>query len=272
MRINSKLLLAVALIFAIAFSYTKLNGSNKLMWQLNDQFEVVTTKESDAANSVAQVVNQEKSEANQKSFIDSKYDETLGGAPSERTKVQKWQESRGYFSKVSLADYGTYDLETLKKLSNTGDLKAMMALAQFYLSDKYEGADRMQNYSIILKLAAAYGSTDALERLSNNYASQQQDVNNILSHEDLIEVLSWMNVASLRGDLMPNVVAAQLYKESIVHLTASDVTKIRERSKIIYDELVQQRMALGLGDFDNSRPPEVDKFFGYLDNYLDSKK
>jgi hypothetical protein len=201
------------------------------------------------------------------------YMKTLAGTPAEAAILTKWEESRGKFSEESLADYASYDLETLVKLTNLGDIKAMTALVHFYLSPKYTGGHALDEVARVCKLAAAYGSTELLKVRAMLYAVQKyQPDSQILNHEDLIEVLAWKNTAALRGDLYPNYDARSDIKNSGIQLTQDDKGKISARSQEIYNELLAQRKSLGLGDFDNTRPPEVDKFFGFLENFMDEIK
>lgn len=198
---------------------------------------------------------------------------TAAGTPAEKEVLDRWFESRGRFSPESLKDYESYDVETLNKLVSSGDLKAMNVLTHLYLSEKYLGSDGAIKAMQLSKYAAAYGSTDALQMYSVLYGNAKQEfVSQKLKYDDLVEVLAWKNTAALRGDMTWNNVARFDIESSGVNLTNSDKLRIAQRSQEIYSELLANRKELGLGDFDNSRPVEADRFFKYLYNFMEVNK
>jgi hypothetical protein len=204
-----------------------------------------------------------------KAMISSKEIRTLAGTPSETEILRKWDESRGRFDGESLKEYADYNMDTLKVLADGGDLKAMIALSKLYISDEYAG-EYGSSYSMpLLKKAAAYGSSYAMELYATNYDSMHY-VDGSYTHDVMLEVLAWNNAAALRGDMYPNSTARLELQRKKVQLNEIDIQKIRTRSQEIYNEVLAERKALGLGDFDNSVPPEVKKFFSYFENYMDS--
>ncbi len=195
---------------------------------------------------------------------------TVAGTPSEAESLIKWRESRGRFSAESLAEYSSYDFETLNKLADGGDLKAMMVLADYYISERNpDQANGSDNAMRILIRAAIHGSTHALENYSEFFESKVYKPGSVLTNEQMIEVLAWKNVAALRGDMFPNQIASNDVERLKFVLNAESAGRIRQRSQEIYAELQKERTAIGLGDFDNSQPPEAKKFFSHLDNYMD---
>ncbi len=198
---------------------------------------------------------------------------TAGGTPADKNTLEKWFESRGRFTSESLTGYESYDIETLKKLVASGDLKAMSVLTRFYLSERYSGADGGVKAMQLSKFAAAYGSIDALQMYSVLYENAKHAfTSQKLAYDDLVEVLAWKNTAALRGDMTWNNVGKTDLDSSGVVLTDLDRERIAQRSQEIYNELLAARKELGLGEFDNSRPVEADRFFTYLDDFMKPKK
>jgi hypothetical protein len=195
---------------------------------------------------------------------------TVAGTPAEAEVLRRWQESRGTFLDEVLDEYSDYDISTLQQLADTGDLKAMASLIKKYVSPEYVDKYGLVYSMPLMKLAAAYGSTDAFEQYATAYnALNGYDVAPAVKRATVLEVLAWQNAAALRGDILPNHLAGSDIKRENIELSEQDIAAIRQRSQQIYDEAQEQRRQLGLGDFDNSVPPEVKKFFGYLDNYMD---
>lgn len=77
-------------------------------------------------------------------------------------EIKKWFSDRGnysFYGTDNLADYQGYNLETLTRLSDSGDLKAMHMLA--------DRANHFSDLKHILLKAAIFGSTDALIQLGS---------------------------------------------------------------------------------------------------------
>lgn len=192
---------------------------------------------------------------------------TLAGTPSEAEVVRKWEESRGRFDEESLKDYAGYDLETLKSLVENGDIKAMIALARLYVSEQYSG-DYGVKYSMpLLKVAAIHGSSYAMELYAIQYESEHF-VNGTNDRSVLLETLSWNNAAALRGDVYPNNSATLDLRRKNIQLRSEELQAIRNRSEQIYQQLLSERKGMGLGDFDDSVPTEVQKYFSFLESYM----
>lgn len=278
-KILTVLFLFAALILAVLYLSTTGSISSNVdveessMMNSSDAVGLKSTDSTVSINQKTVTTNNVATIAEAKKSLVSQHVRTLAGTPAEAAIVTKWEESRGKFSKESLEDYASYDQDTLIKLANSGDLKAMNALARFYMSFRYTGEYGLEEVMRVSKLGAAYGSTGLLKIYAIVYATHHfQPDSQRLNHEDLIEVLAWSNTAALRGDMYPNYGARDDIKDSGIQLTQEDKVKISARSQEIYNELLAQRKALGLGDFDNTRPPEVDKFFGYLENFMDEIK
>lgn len=196
---------------------------------------------------------------------------TLAGTPSEAEVVRKWEESRGRFDEESLKDYAGYDLDTLRSLVANGDVKAMIALARLYISEQYAGEYGVKYSMPLLKVAAIHGSSYAMELYAIQYEAEHF-VNGTSDRNVLLETLSWNNAAALRGDVYPNNSATLDLRRKNIQLSANEIQSIRNRSEEIYQQLLSERKNMGLGDFDNSVPVEVQKYFAYLETYIGTKK
>jgi hypothetical protein len=212
-----------------------------------------------------QIDRQDSSIASQVSKVVSNEPVTLAGNPAQAAVVKNWMEARGHYGPDddSLNEYKAYDLETLERLAEAGDLKAMVALGWLYLSvERYGRPDSLVKYEGIMKRAALYGSTAALGSLSSFQSKPE------VTDEDLIERFAWAHVGTLRGDMWPSENAmsdARIYK---FEFTDAAVTQIKARAHELYNQLEQQRIEMGLGNFDNSRPPEVDNLFRNLGGFM----
>lgn len=175
-------------------------------------------------------------------------------------KIKKWFSERGNYSFYGvdeLSDYQTYDTETLTRLGDSGDLKAMHVLG-----------DRASNFSElknILMKAAAYGSTEALIQLGS---LNENDEGNIgeksaeIQKAKILTALAYYDVAQTRGDWWGNIAAGKSLTERYhIHISEQDKQLIEDLSEKIYQDLETRRSELGLGDFDNSVPDEVIKFY-----------
>lgn len=175
-------------------------------------------------------------------------------------EIKKWFAARGnysFFGPESLSDYQGYDLETLTRLSDAGDIKAMHVLA-----------DRANNFadlrSILFK-ASIYGSTEALIQLGS---LNENDEGNLktkpveVQKAKILTALAYYEVAQIRGDWWGNIASGKsLIERYKVNLTEQDKLFIKNLSEQIYNDLQLRRSELGLGKFDNNVPDSVIKFY-----------
>jgi hypothetical protein len=180
-----------------------------------------------------------------------------------------WNNQRGYISAEDMQIYESYSEETLKDLSTSGDVKAMLVLGRYYLTKDY----RPQESAAQFHKAAVYGSTVALVHLA---LSAQADLLRDEAYktaegqaQDAIESMALFKVAAMRGDLRGSFANINAYKEVYkvrykqeLVIGQEQLDKIDLRAKAIYDELQQERYQLGLGDFDNSTPEVLKKSYG----------
>lgn len=270
---NYALLYFLVVVFGfLCFFHIFYYGNNLFSTVKNEEVGAVGYKNNNHVEPVAKPdgLPQEDKLSDGRIAISSPENRTLAGSPSEAEVVRKWEESRGRFDEESLKDYAGYDLETLQSLANNGDVKAMIALARLYVSDQYSKEYGVKYSMPLLKKAAAYGSSYAIELYAIQYEADHF-VGGSSDRSTLLESLSWSNVAALRGDLYPNNSATLDLRRKNIQLSQEDIQSIRKRSKEIYQQLQQERNIVGLGAFDDSVPLEVKKYFSYLENYMNDK-
>lgn len=181
------------------------------------------------------------------------------GDEASKAKVMAWFAARGnygFYGPDMQDDYKNYDSETLQKLSETGDVRAM-----HILSDRAGSLDESRK---ILHRAAVFGSTEALtqmgtiEQINNGI----REMNPEERKEIIMESLSYYEAAEIRGDWWPKIQNHEsLLERFSVELSQQEKDRVVRRGKEIYDELQENRYKLGLGNFDNSVPDEVIKFY-----------
>ena len=181
------------------------------------------------------------------------------GDEATKAKIIEWFESRGVYGfrgPDEQNDYKNYDVETLRKLSLSGDVRAMHVLA-----DK---AETIAESNGILFNAAIHGSTGALSQIALSLETEFDLVNKSVEERKpyVMESLAYYEAAQLRGDWWGNILAGEsLLKRYPTDLSALDKSEIQKRAQEIYDDLQQRRTQMGLGNFDNSVPDEVIKFY-----------
>jgi hypothetical protein len=174
--------------------------------------------------------------------------------------LKKWQLERGYTVLLSNSrgdEYSSYDVATLEQLADSGDGFAVDALAN---ASVIKGFNEVAK---VYKKAAVRGSTEALYFTGfYAYGFAKRSALDTEKRQGVISALTWYNVAALRGDRSFNLQSSDsLLSELKVPLNDQDKEHIKSRSQEIYDDLQQQRTAQGLGDFDNSVPPEVKAYY-----------
>jgi len=194
---------------------------------------------------------------------------TLFGNPVQAAEVADWFASRGSydFSDKNLT-YKSYDKLTLEQLAAEGNMRAMHALADFYLDPEnieYGGFDPAieQFWN-----AAIYGSTGALANLAHIHKIKVYETINSIDGKKsaAIEFLALYKTASLRGDRWSELSDVPTFlKMANIHLPPDDQDKIEARAKEIYNDLESKRNAKGLGNFDNSMPDSVKNLFDKIE-------
>lgn len=182
-------------------------------------------------------------------------------SPANFEEVEKWKESRGYYSAADLDMYKSYSAETIKQLAQGGDIKALYQLARLKVS---EGTGKKQDIVNIYLEAAILGSSQALEwagimaSTDPSFSRFQGEDGEQLYKKEMLEALSIYQVALIRGD---REVLEQVNRtRSKLELTPEDDEYIKARGAEIYSELEEKRKSLGLGPFDNSVPQIVKNY------------
>lgn len=182
-------------------------------------------------------------------------------SPAGYEHVDKWRESRGYFSDTDFQMYENYGIETVKQLASEGDVKALRTLVRMYTT-KGEDPELIMS---TLREAAIRGSSEALilvgmiagsSRDSYKFKGPDGDA---LYKREVLESLAIFKAASIRGDRAVDERITET--RSQLTLTLDDERYIEQRGTEIYNEMEEKRKTLGLGPFDNSLPPQVKDFF-----------
>lgn len=181
------------------------------------------------------------------------------GDEASAAKVRNWFATRGtysFYGPEHQDDYQNYDRETLEKLSNSGDIHAM-----HILSDRSSTVDESKS---ILDRAAVYGSTEALAQIGaiNEIKNKIHQKTPEERKPIILESLAYYEAAQMRGDWWVKIQRGEsLLSRYPTEITQKDSAYIQNRGKEIYENLQKQRTELGLGEFDNSVPDEVMKFY-----------
>jgi hypothetical protein len=182
-------------------------------------------------------------------------------SPANFEEVEKWKESRGYYSAADLDIYKNYSAETIEQLAKGGDIKAIYQLARLKVA---EGASKKEDIVNIYLDAAVLGSSYALGRAGTMASSDpsfsrfQGEDGEQLYKKEMLEALSIYQVALIRGDR--EVLEQVNQARSKLELTPEDDEYIKARGAEIYSELEEKRKSLGLGPFDNSVPQIVKNY------------
>ena len=183
----------------------------------------------------------------------------MGDAAS-KAEIIDWFAKRGVYGFGTLneqSEYDSYSLETLAKLGDTGDIKALHKLALI--------TPNKDQRKKILEQAAVYGSTGALAHLGimTTTIGAVGDSKTPEEKKQLAkEALAYYEAAVLRGDWD----AKMSFSESALRLVSGELAEqdqrdIQKRAQEIYDDLQAKRTTMGLGDFDNSVPDSVMKYY-----------
>lgn len=181
------------------------------------------------------------------------------GDEATRAKIIEWFESHGVYGfrgPDEQSDYQNYDLETLKKLGDSGDIRALHMLAG--------KAESIGESNAILFSAAIHGSTGALSQIALSLETEFDIRNKSVEERKpyIMESLAYYDAAQLRGDWWGNIQGKDsLLKRYPTEFLDVEKAYIQNRAQEIYDDLQQKRTQMGLGDFDNSVPDEVIKFY-----------
>ncbi|MFO1389712.1 hypothetical protein [Cellvibrio sp.] len=198
----------------------------------------------------------------------------LMGNAAEREKVHKWYIEQGYYDfDDQNQSYRSYDQATLETLAAKGDLRAIDALAKLYMTEEFVRENGLASSTQQFRNAAIWGSTFAFVRLATRYESEVYMFSKTPEEKRYaaLEVLALYSAGELRGEKWMNRDSARTFKKlQGITLNETEQKFVAERANQIITDLQQERRRLGLGDFDNSVPPEVERFFNTLEE-IDKK-
>lgn len=239
----------IALAFLTVFStliYTTYNQKNNS--------SSVENRIQNLDKAVTENPNAQKTTVVTKENIVNKKSRPSALTPSDTHKLDLWKKSHGYFSENDLDEYRSYDIETIAKLAADGDLKAIELAARHRMQN---GGEAYRDFFH----AAVYGSTHAFTALSflieNNFLNEVTEEEKI---QHSIEALALLQTAGKRGDILAATENSTSYKNRYKFIPTPEQQKLIDaRSQELYDQLVEIRSSIGLGDFDNSVSPEMEK-------------
>lgn len=182
------------------------------------------------------------------------------GDPATAEEIRGWFADRGNYAFLGLdylSDYRAYDMDTLIRLSDAGDLKAMHVISE-----------RLNNFNDVrgvLWKAALYGSTAALAEIGSMNENDEGNLNNMpikRKKEKIIEAFAYYEVAQMRGDWWGTLSSGKSLTDRYqIELTDEDKQKISDRAEVLYSDLQLKRTQRGLGEFDNTVPDFVMQFY-----------
>ena len=139
-------------------------------------------------------------------------------------------------------------------------------LAMTVLAERYGLKGNLKARNTALVNAVILGSTYVFfDLISNHEAQYNKNKDADYRKRHAIETLAIYRTASLRGDESFEIIfARQFIEKHNIQITEDDRQKIKKKAEKIYADLQKARHNVGLGDFDNSAPPEVIKIFERL--------
>lgn len=180
--------------------------------------------------------------------------------PETQLKIAVWQRSRGHYlldaqslpadyegGFESIHPYTAYDDDTLRQLSDGGDMTATTMLAdRFLLTDTKAGIALHQK-------AAAMGSTYSLLKLAAEHRSRQMAATEAAREENLVTALALYQVAVGRGD--PAGLAGFNFASDGQQFTVEQGREICTKALVIRESLDAKRATMNLPPFDDMPSP-----------------
>ncbi|MDZ4286010.1 MAG: hypothetical protein U1A23_03720 [Candidatus Sungbacteria bacterium] len=253
--ILKKMLIAIVLIAVVFFAALSIN-SYKSFFKGNEgdyvkKMPILNGLSQDQVRS-SEVQNKNSLKNNEKEIWSPM------GSAADTAEIKNWFAQRGNFSFMGdekLNDYATYDDATLNQLGDAGDLRALHTLA--------DRSKNINDFKSTLYKASVWGSTEALIRMGAISEADDLDSMSAESRKQMIiDALSYYDAAQLRGDWWGNIVRGESLLKRYSHdLSQYDKSAIQSNAKKIYADIQRERNALGLGEFDNSIPESVIKFY-----------
>ncbi len=188
---------------------------------------------------------------------------------ADREIFNHWREARGHNGPQNEV-YQNYDKDTLEALVAQGDMRAMHTLADLYLDSELAltVSDSYTQAQLLYWKAAQQGSTMALEKLA--FIEELKLSNHELPTETRrmieLQALAYLGAADIRGDRWPSLVYGRgMIDRQNIKVTADDEWTVSQGAEHIYNQLLAERIEMGLGEFDNSVPSQAQKLFEWLE-------
>ncbi|WP_237057311.1 hypothetical protein [Microbulbifer sediminum] len=166
---------------------------------------------------------------------------------------REWMFQRGFYSSADLQGYATYDLATLQQLAAGGDLLANTVLYSRYVKDGQVDRAHETAYN-----GAVLGSLQNLRHLAGPHLDRAREfrgTNGPAAEREVLDVLTWYQVAMMRGDQRALRDGLRVIEEYGLELDDGELRVLEGRAAAIYAGLENARLERGLGPFDNSAPP-----------------
>ncbi|MCH9693427.1 MAG: hypothetical protein K0U72_02860 [Gammaproteobacteria bacterium] len=186
-------------------------------------------------------------------------------SPETEREVVNWQRAHGHYyviDALNAADgysdefelthpYTAYDNATLSQLADSGDLDALVMLA-----DRLGVSDRNSSNRLHVE-AAARGSTYSMFVISSAFTEPDIGGTDEELHTYNLSSLAWLQAAIQQGDLGA-IVAFNV--NAPAYLDDNDRKYICQKAGTILADLSQQRSHLGLPPFDSNGPDVPDEY------------
>lgn len=197
----------------------------------------------------------------------------LGFTDQDIADVNWWTNKSFLHPDFAGSDYAAYDEETLVNMINAGDVMAMKALWLRY--SRSGDPSLIEKQYELVEMAIIYGDREmfqlmaAIVKLTDSLGNS--DATDDQKKEVALDYLAVAEFAGMRGQLRDKYQLQQdlfrLYPQTYSNsgnaltLTKADKSRVRTKAKEIYQYYEQTRINAGLGKFDNSVPPGVQKLF-----------
>ena len=182
------------------------------------------------------------------------------------TESDAWATARGYTSSSVESAYSSYNTNTLEEMAKNGDVVAYTLL--FKQIDPREFHDRKAEYDGLVDRyfdeASALGSTTAMNWKAIRHISQAKTAyrqgDNKAVTEEIIKALAYYEVAFLRGDYTAVSMIDYFINQVDINVDKEIIDKVDIEADKIYENMKARRRAVGLGEFDNSRPLSRERY------------
>lgn len=167
-----------------------------------------------------------------------------------------WRRERGYYEDLNgnlqTSDYENYSDATLTELMEQNDIMAIQTLAARQREKEIDGKlDYIKTKALYYRAAVA-GSTHALTELQSIDSQLHYiylDSSPALAYQYSLNAQAWAQVRNMRGDTLSSAISDNMRP---TEFSSAETHEIQAQAKEVYADLLSQRQARGLGDFDNT--------------------